>query len=221
MRKYNTNTFNIGHGYNSHYIPLQKEDLDQLNDNFNIKVGYVGNLTLRYIDWKTIHCIVSSNPSVGFYFIGPASASNISKNEGADEYFLRTKENKNSIFIGSKPGEKIPGYLAEFDMLLLIYKADKHVKQLANPHKMLEYLGSGNTILASWTHEYRNLKELLVMVDNNQIQDRFSEIIDNLDKYNSAGLRLKRKLFAKSRSYPIKIIEIEPTITLNNIYLPA
>jgi hypothetical protein len=213
MKKYNSKTFNIGHGYNSNFERLTTEELDEINQKFNIKVGYVGNLVLKYIDWEIIFLIASTNSSIGFYFIGPESESNISKKTSLDEYYIMTKKLNNTFFLGEKPGTKIPGYLAEFDILLLVYKAREYKKQLANPHKVLEYLGSGKVVLATWTEEYKNLNELLIMVDSvNQLPVKFTEIIDNLDKYNSEHLYSLRKTFAESKTYPNKLIEVEKII---------
>jgi hypothetical protein len=99
------------------------------------------------------------------------------------------------------------------DILLLIYKSQEYLEQLANPHKVLEYLATGKTIIASWTDEYQQHQTLLEMSDvNDKIPQKFNEVVLNLDYFNSPKKQAARIAFAKANTYDKKIRQIEELI---------
>lgn len=214
MRKFNKRVYNIGHGYQMEREELSMEELTEIkNLPFSIKVGYVGNLTIKYLDWETIYALTDSHPDIGFYFIGPEGKSNVSKSSDTDRFLDLTKQKANVFFLGAKEAQKIPAYLKKMDILLLIYKAGEYKEQLANPHKVLEYLGSGKTILASWTEEYKNNQGLLEMEkDSMGIVRRFHEVVKNLVFFNHADKQAQRVEFAAANTYEMKIEQIEALI---------
>jgi hypothetical protein len=215
MKKYNPHTFNIGHGYSTSDYKLNEEELDQLNDKYKIKVGYVGNLSIRYIDWKLIYILLTENPAIGFYFIGPEGKSNLSGNFIIDPHYKKVKECENAIFLGEIQSKKIPAFLKCFDILLLIYKDYISVFQLANPHKMLEYLGSGKVIVSTYTEEYKDNNGLIEMIEENKyLQKKFMEVLNNLNYYNSDNLKMKRIQYALQETYCEKIKRIEELLNI-------
>lgn len=217
MIKSNQNTFNLGHGYNLSDYSLTAEEKKVFSNNFKTKVGYIGNLSLKYIDWEIVTELIIKNPNTGFFFIGPEGNSNLGKSIQINKFLYKIKNLNNVFFLGEKASHKIPAYLLEFDILMLIYQADKYKEQLANPHKMLEYLGSGKVIISSWTEEYKDKEEIIEMVrDNAELIDRFADICKNLKHYNSQHLKNMRKKYARENSYPIKIQLIEKY--LNEVY---
>jgi len=216
IKKYNQNTFNIGHGYNPSTYKLTASEQEVLNDGYTIKVGYVGNLSIKYIDWDILHKLLTENPSVGFYFIGPEGISNIARQSIKDPSYFKIKNLDNAIFLGEQKSEKITAYLSFFNILLLAYKDTQYTKQLANPHKLLEYLGSGKAIVSSWTEEYKDNTELIEMVKINiDFCNKFKEVLTNLNYYNSEKLKVKRTEFALRNAYLNKINSIEGLLGYN------
>ena len=133
MKKYNPHTYNIGHGYSTSDYMLNEEELKQLKDKFKIKVGYVGNMNITYIDWSLIKTLAERNPDIGFYFLGPINKSNISNSTIINHGYFVVNELHNTFFLGEKDSYKIPSYLAQFNILIIVYKSRGYVKQLANP----------------------------------------------------------------------------------------
>ena len=216
LKRHNTLTFNIGHGYNLSEYKLCNKEEKLLRSNYSINVGYVGNLSIKYIDWEIIYKLIIENREMGFYFIGPSGKSNLSQSIVKDQHYEKIKKLNNAIFLGEFSGEKIPTILSHFDILLLIYKGQKYIEQLANPHKILEYLGSGNVIISSWTEEYKNRIELIEMLNcNDEIPKKFKEVSNNLKYYNSKSKSAYRKNFAIENSYANKIHAIEKLISIN------
>ncbi len=215
MRKYNSKTFNIGHGVQKQENPafLTKEEKSELKTGHKYKAAYIGNLSIKYLDWETICGIVKRNPDVAFFFIGPIEESNLSGVRTFNKKLNDIQLLPNTIFLGSKPAEKIPAYLREMDILLLTYQADRYRDQLANPHKMMEYLASGKVVVASWTDEYKDKKHLLEMVESNdQLPEKFREVISNLEYYNNPEKQAERKAYALENTYEKKIRRIEALI---------
>ena len=216
LLKHNQNTFNIGHGYHPSDYTLSMNERQSLDSKYKIKAGYLGNLSLKYIDWETIYSLIKENQDIGFYFIGPEGKSNLSGKDNSTKEFVKVKNLPNAIFLGAKSSEKIPALLNCFDILFLVYKNSGFHEQLANPHKILEYLGSGNPIISSWISEYQNENDLLYMVkENSNYIKKFEEFLDNLDSHNKENYRMKRKDYALKNSYQEKIKQIEDLITNN------
>jgi hypothetical protein len=213
MRENNPRTFNLGHGYAPSDYKLNIPEEKEIIDTYEIKVGYIGNLNLRYLDWEIINTLIIKNPSLGFFFIGPEGESNLSMQSMANSFIKKLKAYNNTFFLGEKPANKIPGYLKRFDILILVYKSQLYRKQLANPHKLLEYLGSGKVIVSSWTEVYKNKQDLVEMVyDNKDFLKKFNEIVKKLPFYNSVEQESKRIKYAMENTYENKILQIEQLI---------
>lgn len=210
----NPRSINLGHGYAPSDYKLNISEEKEIIDTYKIKVGYVGNLNLRYLDWAIINTLIIKNPSLGFFFIGPEGESNLSKRSMSASYIKKLKAYNNTFFLGEKSAKKIPGYLMKFDILILVYKSQLYRKQLANPHKLLEYLGSGKVILSSWTEAYKNKQDLIEMVkDNKDFLRKFNEIVKKLPFYNSVEQEAKRIKYAMENTYDNKIQLIEQLIS--------
>ena len=126
---------------------------------------------------------------------------------------MLVKKMPNALFLGSIPSVKIPAFLECFDLLFLAYKDTGFIEQFANPHKILEYLGSGNAIISSWISEYQNTQDLVYMVEkNSNYLQKFNDIRNNLGFYNMEKFRKKRREFALKNTYQEKIREIEGLI---------
>ena len=207
MVKYNKHCFNIGHAY----PPQQQITLDASKTQcitqspFKFRIGYAGNLNIPYIDWQALTNLIKAHPDTGFFFLG-AQPHNTNT-------YKRLKNMDNTHFLGQRNPTELPAYYALFDVLLVVYKSQKYAAQLSNPHKILEYLGAGKVILATWTQEYANKQHLLEMVKHpNQLSHKLEHILQNLSQYNSPRQTQARIRFAKQNSYDSKIKVIENII---------
>jgi hypothetical protein len=213
LMKYNRRTYHIGHGYNSSKEILTSDERKMFDDQFKIKAGYIGNPGLKYIDWEIINIIVEEHPAVGFYFLGPTGKSNLGQKVVPNDKLDQLRKFKNVIFTGEVSGSKIPAYLKLLDILLIVYKTDAYQYQVSNPHKVLEYLGSGNVVVSTWLSEYQNKKDIIEMVEHNKLfPQKFKQVLERLDEYNQSAKRDIRKSYALSQSYQSKIDQIEKII---------
>ena len=204
---YNKNSYFINHGYAERKI-LQIELPDQLDK--RPRTGYIGNLNIKYLDWSLIYQVASKHSDVLFYFIGPYDL------DAGTEKMKETFQLSNTIFLGQINAKLIPSYLDQMDILLLAYKAEQYPKQLANPHKMLEYLGSGKPIVSTHTKEYEACKLLSMSKNLADFYSIFASTINNLEEHSNSQIREARIALAKENQYEEQISRIESFI---NSYL--
>ncbi|WP_340153600.1 hypothetical protein [uncultured Marivirga sp.] len=203
QKQFNGRSFFINHGYNQSAAQFN-EDL-VLPGKQSIKAFYAGNLNIRYLDWELIQTSIEEFPQVDFIFAGPWD-------EGAQKTDIIAKHNFH--YIGVLAAKDLRSFYEISDLLLITYKYALYPEQLSNSHKMMEYLGSGKMILATWTKEYESLAEedLIKMAKNTEeFLILFQEVIADLDKWNSkhkSGVRVK---IAAKNSYINQLRKIEET----------
>ena len=93
-------------------------------------------------------------------------------------------------------------FLERADVLLVAYRAVEHLDQLANPHKIMEYLAAGRCVLASRTLEYEVRPDLVVTAsDVEDYCNRFAEIISDPGVWNTPDLIARRRDVAADNTY--------------------
>lgn len=211
LRTYNSRVFKIHHGYS---IPSKlSQSRTILPGNNTTKVVYMGNLAIKYIDWELLQTVIRQHLNVDFIFIGPEGNSNLNKSCEKKLGSAQVKADPNTYFIGPIPSSKINAYLQKADILLITYQADLYEKQLASPHKFMDYFGSGKVIVATYTDEYKDKRELLAMSRRNkEYPALFSEVANNLSEWNCRTKQEERKQFAQDNSYEKQLERIEKII---------
>ncbi len=194
INKYNKNIYKIGHGLNKDTIintPLQyRENIK--NDSKN--VAYIGNLDMIYINEIMIRDIIKKHPQITFHFIGSYS-------KDGDLYNV-CKQFKNVVWWGRIESKYIESILKMMDIHLIAYRVEEYGEQLTNTHKLLEYLYSGKVVVSTYLDEYKDKRYLLEMVDNSKDYiDKFDEVVNNLEFYNSTEKQQQRIAFAKEHTY--------------------
>jgi len=203
LQVFNDKVFKISHGINilNHKALLTTEEKNRFVQD-SVNVVYLGNLDIKYIDENILYELVQKYQKVIFHFIG-----NYSKN---GTLYEKCKNIKNIIWWGSVKSELIPIILDHTDITLLVYRAETYKKQLANSHKILEYLASGKVTISTYTDEYKDKRKLLEMVDNSEdFIDRFDEVANHLNIYNSKKKQSTRRVFAKEHSYEKQLEKIQ------------
>ena len=203
FKQVNSRSYFINHGFSER---LEKTPAKvRLPGANRIKVGYAGNLDIPYIDWALLNTILDQNPHIDVVIAGPW------KNQSLDGVRLRN----NLFYIGVLTAEELPSFYSEVDALILFYLADTFRWQLANPHKMMEYLGSGKMICSTFTVEYAEMAKtgLFAMSETNaEFPELFRRSMASLDLWNSESLRSKRKSFAQLNTYEQQVDRIEGLI---------
>ena len=213
LQPFNSRVYKIHHGLANHAgaqalgpgnpASLSQKQVEALHG-AKVNAFCVGNLDMVYLDVGLLDSLIRQLPAVRFHFVGACS-------DGSE---LRTKcaNLPNVAWWGKVASVQIPSLLNHADVLLLSYKADLHREQLASPHKLMEYFASGKIVVATYTDEYKDKRHLMKMVDDRESYSAaFTEVINNLEKYNSLDRQNARREFAQAHTYEKqldKIIEL-------------
>lgn len=208
---YNANSFFINHGYNN---SSAETDLSISLPGVNqIKAMYVGNLAMQYLDWDLLYNAAINHPEIDFVFIGP-NGDNCSLDANRTHSSKKLlKELSNAYFLPKIESHEIPSYLKLGDLHLISYQ-EKYLLDQSNSHKLLEYLGSGIPIVATFTAEYSDKKHLLYMShSNSDWLSVFEYVSSNMSECSSQLLVSMRKEFAMQNTYNKQIDRIQELIT--------
>ena len=187
--------FFINHGYS-----VQRETTHlSIAKNKGINVGYAGNLDLKYIDWVTLNSVVASYEQCNFHFAGPGILG-------------LNKTYENVFSYGPLSKSHLTSFYDQMHVLIICYDADNNKDQLSNPHKMMEYLGTGKPIVASLSTSYRDNDNILMSDRQNQWPYKFEECLNNFDYWNSFELIEKRKKLSQKNTYKRQSERIEKLI---------
>lgn len=210
LKRFNLNTFKIGHGFNTR-ASLKAEVLVRRRHQRLIAV-YAGNLSIPYIDWSLLWQVVERNPDVDFIFLGPNSTA-LPEDSSMSIAKRKVLKRSNTTFPGKVDFSELEGYYQLSDVLLVAYMERYQDGQVANPHKMMEYLGSGKVIVATKTSEYEGLYPHIVMSErNSEWPQLFQKVKEQLEYYNSIELQDRRVAIARANTYEKQIEKIESLI---------
>jgi hypothetical protein len=208
MIKYHSKVFKINHGY----FPISKVEKQKVNQHLN--AVYVGNLNAKYLDWNALYIIASNYTSITFDFYGTL---NIDTDFSNNEYFNKVYNLKNTIFHGKISPEEVSIVLINATFCFAYYQSIKYYSQWQNPHKIMQYLGSGTPLFSSFTHEFRDLDLFTMYQDGNDILDVFNRFINNEFNDFTDEAKQKRIAFALDNTYEKQIERIKKIIFENGI----
>lgn len=181
-----------------------------------IRVGYSGSLVRNDLDIEVFLNIITSYPDMIFEFWGENNPEKSSIHlpqdisEKTKNFLEILKGSQNVILHGAVPSHDLAFGLQRMDILLIAY----NIKNDQNHHKVLEYLGSGKTIVSSYMSSYDTLetKKLLLMSQNKENNDElpqlFSYALNNLADLNNEVRQNERISHAKQFTYENQIGQI-------------
>jgi glycosyltransferase involved in cell wall biosynthesis len=168
---------------------------------------------MHYLDADLLAQAVQAHSTVRFHFVGGYSAHG--------QLHKLTSNLPNVVWWGKVQSQLIPAILARADVVLCAYKAAQFREQLASPHKFMEYLASGKTIVATYTDEYKDKRHLLEMVDDSSdYHAALALVLDNLTYYNSPERQAQRVDFAMAHTYPRQLEAIFSILQQNGLSAP-
>ena len=163
--------------------------------NAPLEIAYAGQLRTDYIDWETLLRIVRAGSDLRFSFYGPFDPS---YEQASFQEILMAP---NTEFHGLVDKSRLIPALRRADVLLLCYRAARLPDQLANPHKMLEYLSTGVPIVASHTKDYVSHQHLLHMAGPEEdLATVFAHAVGTLDSSQRFERRHERFAFAQEHA---------------------
>lgn len=200
---HNKFVYKIHHGVSQTDALALTIDQEENFTHDNINVVIVGNLDISFLDIDILIELIKKFPEINFHFVGRYNKEK--------KLFKNCIDLENIVWWGKVESNLIPTILSYCDISLLLYKAKSQIEkeQLASPHKIMEYLASGNVIVSTYTDEYKDKRHLLEMVDTSaDYIHKFKEVVDNLSFYNSKEKQKERMSFAKNNSYEKQLEKI-------------
>lgn len=216
FRKINPKCLVVNHGLNRTYenYAIQKlEQLKQKDENIKnktgkVNVGYIGNLLIPFLYEEGLKKIVTENPGTDFHFWGVHDHTSNNLLADYDAKILNAiayiKENcGNAFFYGVKKSEQIIEELDKIDLFIYINSSVKDINGGANSHKILEYLSTGKTIVSTYLSYYEKLGllEMTPKGKEESIADKFRDVINDIEAYNSKENKIKRIEFSLKNTY--------------------
>ncbi len=193
----------IGHALDQRWL-AGDEDLHTSSMGPPKRVMYAGQLAMRYHDWEGWLEVVRAHPDLEFTFVGPFNTAL------PEPAFHLLREEANATFPGLMSKEQLVPLLRQADILLFGYRSATLAKECANPHKLLEYLSTGNVIVGSWTMEYAERTDLIFMADQGApLLPTFNEALARFEELNAPAARQRRIAFARERALPHMLDRIE------------
>ncbi|MBK6830976.1 MAG: hypothetical protein IPG92_09690 [Flavobacteriales bacterium] len=196
-------TINMGHALDERWL----EDIDSLVDRparEPVNVVFMGQLANSYNDWEGFEQVASSHPRLNFTFIGPFDPN------FPEPAFHRLHALTNVSFTGLKAKQELVPLVRAADILLFGFRSATRAKERANPHKVLEYLSTGNVIVGSYTMEYALRTDLFRMAPKGgNLNETFDGALRDRASLNTPAERARRIAFAKDRSMSRSIERME------------
>jgi len=213
--EFTNNVYKVHHGvtFSNYAYKLTVEEKAYFSADA-VNVMYIGNLDISFFNIELFCTLVRTFPKVTFHLLGKYTPDKV--------LFSTCEQFKNIRWWGRVNSFKIASILALSDVQLLMYKSQNFddTKQLASPHKLMEYFSSGKVTVATYTDEYKDKRELLEMVnDSNAFVEKFSEVVNDLDYYNSKEKQQRRIEFAKENSYEKQLKKIVTYLKEYNLKL--
>lgn len=204
----NSNSHFINHGFAGGADSQQNLD-------GKVRAVYTGNLLIPYLNWDLIKKLVQGNRDVEFTFLGNFQRDKLTP-EGLRDNIDWLNSQENCKLMGQVAATSLESHYANADILLLFYDHIRHPKQVANSHKILEYLGSGKVVMANFTKEYEGLELLLMSDSDEEYLELFSKVKIDIEKYNDEEQMKRRMDFANANSYMRQLERIETLIVQSN-----
>lgn len=206
LGRYSDAVYNVGHGFNRVEV---RSNIVLPGEN-SIKALYLGNLAMPALDWQLLYLTAEEFTNVDFVFIGPGEEAISEESEEADAK-LKTMALKNVYWLPSIPADMIPSYLKNSDLAIVCYREHFHEQQ-SNPHKILEYLGSGIPVVSTFTEEYEHSNLLYMSHSNSEFKLEFQRALDALNTGTHSSTSYRQVQFAKANTYDRKLKKIEQII---------
>jgi glycosyltransferase involved in cell wall biosynthesis len=222
LRKVAVAVLRVDHGLGQDFVALAERRLTRpdYSQGVPLRVGYVGNLLMRYVDRNRLRTLVHEHEELEFHFWGPRfpAESNVSgSNSNEIREFIRVLQSRpNVVLHGPLPPHELAIQLGDMDLLLMCYDVADDPNRGCNSHKILEYLSTGRVIVANHISDYAGklgLIEMLPSLDNTQFPRLFDHTVRNvvdMNRFDRQQLRLRHAL---DNSYAHQIGRIESALS--------
>ena len=180
-----------------------------------LRFAYIGNLLIKGLDIVQLSKVIENHPDLQFDFFGIQDKSKAHSKHQVYTFIEFLEKQPNVNLCGLKKPNDLAKLLGNYNGYLICYNPSIEINSGSNSHKMLEYLAMGKVIVSSYLSVYKEHEGLIPMSHSNTNSDYcdiFSEVISNLDYWNSIEKQKLRRQLAESNSYPNQVEKIEKLI---------
>jgi len=217
LQKHDTPMLRVEHGLATEFVVLAERRMEQdcYRKGEPLRVGYVGNLLMQYIDRDVLLRLVAGHSEIEFHFWG--ARTSVESNLGSDESstavaFVRALEAMpNVVLHGPHPPSVLAQRISDVDLLLICYSVSRDPNRGCNSHKILEYLSTGRVIVSNHVSDYSDKPELIEMMrstSNNDMTELFDHVVARITDFNGMKRGRARLAFALDNSYSKQIDRI-------------
>jgi glycosyltransferase involved in cell wall biosynthesis len=169
--------------------PGQAEVPEELRVIPRPRLGLVGNIR-DWIDFPLIAEVLQRSPEWSVIFIGPKDRSATAAMEALRQY-------RNFYWLGPKPFQELPRWLAGLDVGLIPYLQTEFTRYV-NPTKLYEYWAAGLPVVITSLGDLQPIDDCLWIADTpNKYLDALQSALDT----NTTHHQEQRKLLAKPHSW--------------------
>jgi glycosyltransferase involved in cell wall biosynthesis len=151
-------------------------------------VGFAGNLTLEKVDFALLERFTEARPSWTIALVGPADAR-------ARPAVERLASRPNVAWLGPKPYEDLPRYVAAFDVGLIPYRSNAYTRN-CSPLKVYEYLAAGKPVVATGVPSLSSMEPDIVLTDG--AEGFAAAVEDALAPSQNGAIARRRALAARN-----------------------
>jgi glycosyltransferase involved in cell wall biosynthesis len=120
-------------------------------------LGFAGNLTPRKVDFESLRALALERPGWTLVLIGPVR-------DRGERALAGISELPNVRWLGWRPYQDLPRYIAAFDVALCPYVRNAYTENVF-PLKIYEYLAAGKPVVATGTPSLRGMEPDVILVD--------------------------------------------------------
>jgi glycosyltransferase involved in cell wall biosynthesis len=162
---------------------------------------YAGNLAMGYLDVELLAAVAREHRDATLHLVGGAPADAPLRRALVDQPHV--------VWWGHQPSAALPAILENTDIQLITYQ-ERYWKDQASPHKLMEYLASGKVVVATYTHQYREQRQLLAMSDlGGDYLHLLRQVRKDLSHWNALERQQQRRTFALDHTYVRQLQRIE------------
>ena len=166
------------------------------------RIGYVGGLH-RHVDLDLIQTLARRHPDWSLVLVGPPQ-------ESQGEF----RSEGNIFWLGARPHEEIPSYVAGFDVCLIPYRLNRYT-QTVYPTKLHEYLMLGKPVVSTALPEVVQFNHASSLVHIGDSPDGFESCILKALHEKDPCLTNQRKQAARLHSWATRIEAMSEVLRRN------
>ncbi len=214
IKRYNKNSFLVPCGCSIDLFDQKNiKPLEELEKIKKPLIGLVGSLDHR-LDYSLLYKLIGKRPNWNFVFVGSPFSHEISqfKIAGLSEKLGELKSLPNVYFPKQQKKEKLPSFIAGFDVCLIPYDTSQESVRGCNPMKFYEYLAMGKPVVST---RIEAVKKHEPMVKIAKDAGGFEEAIEDFLRmgHNRKEILARQKI-ARENSWEKKIRTIWEMTTL-------